>query len=236
MKKEDIFDAWGFPPGKGDIHREITREALIPLGFDRSTIDFLARVGRFQDIRFHVGPLYLGAPSPSHFERSWVVRNGNPELHLKAFEGGRRFLVYCVRNIVSSLGAYPESVDRISRNKKAMLNFGRALHTLQDFFSHSNYIDLNKDQREKVSYTLFHPEVAPPDYIRIVYVGLHFFIDHYPHGAFGFGETKDNPSWTKGGKERFLRAKMEAVEHTREFVLKLFDGTLYRRYVLQEIL
>jgi len=56
-----------------------------------------------------------------------------------------------------------------------MLNLGRALHTLQDFFSHSNYIDLNKDRREEVSYTLFHPEVEPPDYIRIVYVGMHFF-------------------------------------------------------------
>lgn len=62
------------------------------------------------------------------------------------------------------------------------------------------------------------------------------FFDHYPHGAFGFGETKDNPSWTKGGEERFLMVKMEAVKHTGEFVLKLFGGTLYRRYVLQEIL
>ena len=56
-----------------------------------------------------------------------------------------------------------------------MLNLGRALHTLQDFFSHSNYIDLNKYQREEVSFTLFHPEVESPDYIRIVYVGMHFF-------------------------------------------------------------
>lgn len=226
-EKGGIFDAWGFPPLKGDIHKEIIKEALTPLGFSKKSIDYISRVGRFQDLRFHIGPVDFGSPSTSHFERGKLISKENPKIHIDAFKNGRKYLMFAVKRIKEIVGKKKIDNQTLQSKKKILFYFGRALHTLQDFFSHSNYIDLNKEDKNLTSLALFSRNLEPPKTLKIAYTGVFFFFDEFPHGAFGFGENKDNPYWTRGGEKRFLEAKKYAVEHTIKFVRLLNIGKLY---------
>ncbi len=198
------------------------------MGFDDKSINFLSWIGRWKDIRIHIGPIEIGSSSPSHFERRKVSR-GNIDYHLNSFKAGRKFVETSVRCIYEKLGYKKISVNDFQRNREAMYYLGVTLHSLQDFFSHSNFIDLNEEDKLKTINAIFYNS-EPPDTLRLAYVGPLFFLDDFPHGAFGFGENKDNYNWTRGDKTRFYKIKEIAVFYSRLLVEKILNLSIFTNH------
>lgn len=189
------------------------------MGFNDDSISFISWIGRWKDLRIHIGPIEIGSSPPSHFERRKVSR-GNIDYHLKAFKSGRKFIVTSVKCIYEKIDNKPIDVFEFQKNREAMYYLGVTLHSLQDFFSHSNFVDLNNEDKERTINAIFEGS-EPPLSLRISYVGPLFFLDDFPHGAFGFGENKDNLRWTKGDKERFYRIKEIATKYSRFLVMRI---------------
>ncbi len=195
------------------------------MGFSDKSISFLSWIGRWKDLRIHIGPVEIGSSSPSHFERRKISR-GNIEYHLNAFNAGRRFIETSVKCIYEKMGKRPVDVVSFQNNREALYYLGVTLHSLQDFFSHSNFIDLEDGDKKKTIDAIFSGS-KPPAGLRIAYVGPLFFIDDFPHGAFGFGENKDNLRWTRGDKERFYRIKKIAVQYSQFLVKKVLEVSIF---------
>uniref|UniRef100_A0A7C4YDP1 VWA7 N-terminal domain-containing protein n=1 Tax=candidate division WOR-3 bacterium TaxID=2052148 RepID=A0A7C4YDP1_UNCW3 len=177
-------------------------------------------------MRIHIGPIEIGSSSPSHFERRKVSR-GNKDYHLNVFYAGRKFIKTSVNSIYLKMEKFIITPENLSNNREALYYLGLTLHSLQDFFSHSNFIDLKDDDKKKVIEALFN-DIEAPDGLKIAYVGPLFFLDDFPHGAFGFGNNKDNPRWTREGIDKFEDVKNVAIYWTRKLVEKLMKRELFK--------
>lgn len=195
------------------------------MGFDDKYINFLSWIGRWKDLRIHIGPIEIGSSSPSHFERRKVSRE-KIDYHIIAFKRGRKFIEASVKCIYEKIKNENIDVHSLKKKREAMYYLGVSLHSLQDFFSHSNFVDLNEEDKQKTIDALFGYS-EPPLSLRIAYVGPLFLIDDFPHGAFGFGENKDNLRWTKGDKRRFYETKNFAVNYSRLLVEKVLSKSIF---------
>ncbi|MFN8177406.1 MAG: hypothetical protein U0167_05730 [bacterium] len=142
------------------IHEEITREAAKAVGWSSKAATDLAKANAAVDAEeTHLLDLRSGRPrwgSPNletyraehHFDR------GRGATHAEAFRAGAGYLREERR---LALNAAAEGT-----RAEAILRLGRALHALQDLFSHSDFVDLPpEDQRDCLLALWDSTEVVP---------------------------------------------------------------------------
>lgn len=213
----EAFDTYGWPFGKRNIHKEINEEALKEFGFSDYALKRINQAGKHQDLKLiqfaGISWLIFGYRPEYHFDRyGW--NESTKQGHIIAFTRGRNYVNRQKHEIIKLLceGSHNGCI-------KALIKLGHALHALQDFFAHSNYVDLAEQDRIAVDEALRDSSKAPPHDLKITGY-MTSFKDVYPHGLPGRGYNKDNECCSKkaGGKTAFLRAKVEAIRHTKEFV------------------
>lgn len=130
----------------------------------------------------------------------------------------------------------------------ALQGIGRALHALQDFYAHSNYIELSDSDQDLVDaafadpgaplpaglkLTGFDPDPSAWTYYGDVYDAYNPPGDPYPHGLFS-GNHKDKPDTHGDGGNPVTRgettktgyewATEEAARHTSEFIDSIYNS------------
>ncbi len=198
------FEAFGFdsapPPLQG--HREISSEAMMRFGFSVTAMFRVVDANLATDVREmfdgrHVGQATRHYRPAHHFDRH------PKQAHQPAFDNGVRYLAAEWAVMIGYINAH-QIID-------AWHSFGRASHTLQDFFSHSNYVDLIKTEQLQVIDALFRfmPQAAAKNAQPPLSLKLTSFdknkgggadngdIYHYQHDIF----NKDNLRETKEAKK-----------------------------------
>jgi len=216
----EAFDTYGWPFGKRNIHKEITEEALKDFGFSHYALKRINQAGKHQDLKLiqfaGISWFIFGYRPEYHFDRYDWGESGK-QGHIIAFTRGRIYVNKQKNEIVRLLheGSHNGCI-------KALDRLGYALHALQDFFAHSNYVDLTEQDKIAVDEALGDSSKAPHYNLKIVGY-MTSFKDAYPHGLPGRGYNKDNECCSKkaGGRAAFFKAKVEAIQHTKEFVENL---------------
>lgn len=131
-----------------------------------------------------------------------------------------------------------EKQDTIDKAKagnpaEALKALGRALHAVQDFKSHSNYIDLTDEERKQVEAALWDDTKQPPATLKITGFDPKAADperpkgDNYSHAEFSKDfPTKNDESKTKvGDKTKFDLAKEAAIRESQD-LLQMVMGAL----------
>jgi hypothetical protein len=216
----EAFDTYGWPFGKRNVHKEITEEALKDFGFSHYALKRINQAGRYQDLKLikfaGISWFIFGYRPEYHFDRYGWNESGK-QGHIIAFARGRNYVNKQKHEIIKLLREDPHD-----KYIKALDKLGYALHALQDFFAHSNYVDLAEQDKITVDEALRDSSKAPPHSLKITGY-MTSFKDEYPHGLPGKGYNKDNECCSKkaGGRAAFFKAKFEAIQHTEEFVKDL---------------
>ena len=116
----------------GTIHEQITRRSLSALGFAEPAIYRIDQGNESQD---HLGSNNLGAPT-HHFDDELI-------------DASRDYMRTVFKDVVDTApDIVPKSnskADRKAAERKRRFiwrEWGRMLHPIQDFYSHSNYLEL----------------------------------------------------------------------------------------------
>ena len=154
------FESVDVPGGKfQDYHRKITNDACKDslfgigfTGFSKDAIDRLIWANSRQD-----NPLFVKYNPAHHFDRS------KGKSHRQAFMDGRKYVAEQIKIAADKM--------TIGKIEAALDALGRALHALQDFFSHSNFVDeLSFDEQDQCLKALFDIkdfQAEPPANLRI---------------------------------------------------------------------
>jgi len=213
----EAFDTYGWPFGKRNIHKEITEEALKDFEFSHYALKRINQAGRHQDLKLikfaGISWFIFGYKPEYHFDRYGWDESGKSG-HVIAFARGRNYVNKQKHEIIKLLREGPHD-----NYIKALNKLGYALHALQDFFAHSNYVDLAGRDKIVIDEALKGSSKTPPHSLKITGY-MTGFNDVYPHGLPGKGYNKDNECCSKkaGGKAAFFKTKVEAIQHTKEFV------------------
>ena len=131
--------------------------------------------------------------------------------HAEAFKDGAKYVQAEIDRAVKAL----KDGDIMG----AIAAIGRGLHTVQDFFAHSNFVDLSEEDKELAKEALFDPSKEPPKSLMLTGYDPRAPDpynppgDPYPHGRGENMNAKDNDSHPK-----FEEAYKAAVEASKEFV------------------
>jgi hypothetical protein len=197
---------------KGAIHGDITREALKGEGIKGAYIEAIARANWHQDydqMRFAVGAPWLKPNSKyspdHHFDRL------KDKSHVEAFRRGAQYVRDQRGSAITKVGTHHMDL--------ATEAIGRAMHALQDFFSHSNFVELSKEEQDATLDSLFrrYTEVRdPPAALKITGTqdGKDLPNDDYGHDA----HCKDNHEKNDDARRDFQKAKDTAIHACRELI------------------
>jgi len=200
----DAFDS--YHPTAESTHEKITEEALKDQGFSSDAIEYIEDFNTYQDwSEWQDKSKYR---PEHHFDRP------PGKSHADAFKDGARY----VRAEMDKAKECLKKCDTMG----AIAAIGRALHTVQDFFAHSNYVDLPKADKAAAKDALFDPAKNPPANLKLTGYDPNAKDpynpprDPYPHGS-GIGanakDSTDHPQHEE--------AKKAAVEASREMVEKI---------------
>lgn len=120
----------------GAIHRAILNDALTPLGLGRKSLSTMTKGMNSQDIPF---------------SRKFVA---SPQNHCDDNKIKEGYQYWSSRVQQAVIDAQDALSDR-KHSDKALFEFGEAIHTVQDFYSHSNYVEWllkNNKQMEPVDW------------------------------------------------------------------------------------
>lgn len=178
---------------KLDIHSQITDKALEKFGF--SNISFRHIMAGNVSHDFYPNNTKV---AEYHCDRNRGITN------IKAAQS-------CKKAAHNFIKRSKEYVDK-GKMLKALHFFGRSLHIFQDFISHSNYIDLNKKDKEKAFKFIIGKSKKIPNTLKLVgwdhktkkgeEPGL-LKGDFYPHDSF----AKDLPNFNKESKAKLKSYK-----------------------------
>ncbi len=110
-------------------HQEITRHVLKQFGFPKQALAIVERSNLWQDERRPYRPWH-------HFDRTPGHTN------LEAFKRGERYIRTELRLAERSI--------QTRRKKAALMEIGRLFHALQDFYAHSNCVELSTKTRKRI--------------------------------------------------------------------------------------
>jgi hypothetical protein len=197
---------------KGAIHGDITREALKDEGVKGDYIAAIVSANWHQDydqVKFIVGAPWLKPNdrySPDHhFDRL------KDKSHGEAFRRGAQYVRDQRGFAITKVGT--------NHMDLATQAIGRSMHALQDFFSHSNFVELSKEEQEATLDALFrrHPEGRdPPAALKITGTqdGKDLPNDGYGHNA----HAKDNPGKNDDARRDFQKARDAAIDACRDLI------------------
>lgn len=214
------------------IHEAITREAAAAAGWEGRALSALVDAVNDPDfdetelVSFRGGRLRFLAPNPDTYAPEHHFDRGPGATHAEAFLAGAAY-------VRSQRAA---ALDAAARGDQAesIRCLGRALHALQDFFSHSNFVDLGEDDRAACLAAL--RDGAPPAALRITA----YFPDaanpedpedpeDYTHGAHAKDAPRKNADAAArpagpGTPSNFERARAAARAETKGFLAALPGG------------
>ena len=209
----------------GDIHGRITKTALKELKIKNEAIEKVIEANwrmDWDEYQKVLPPVPNDKYDPAHhFDRTYGVS------HAAAFKRGARY-VRQQRYIVLA-GLRGEDGRTVNDALQAM---GRGLHALQDFFSHSNVIDLSPEDWSAVMKAL-ESAADPPPGLKITGYdrGSKLIGDEYEHDAFSKENANKNAesrSPMKAGaqafdpnKTKFQRAREAAVQCSRDWLIDI---------------
>jgi hypothetical protein len=127
------------------IHDGITREAARAAGFDNRDAGTLAASSGNPDLRetllfdFHGGAFRFLPPNPKTYRANHHFDRGPGTSHAAAFAAGVAY--------VRERRARAIDASRGIGRAAALKTIAQALHALEDFFSHSNFVDLPPDEQ-----------------------------------------------------------------------------------------
>ena len=204
------------------IHEEITEKALKEKGFSHSVIEKIEDANTdvdWDETSFSLWKFKLVVNEKyrpyHHFDRLPGIT------HKQAFRDGANYVKQEIENVVNAI---------LNGDKeKAMEAMGKGLHALQDFFAHSNFVDLSDKDKDKVWKALFDPDKGIPSSLKLTGYDPKSSTpgkpenDEYPHDDY----AKDSPNFNKecskklpNGKTKFKEAYDSAVEATGKFIDK----------------
>ena len=200
----DAFDS--YHPTAESTHEKITEEALKDQGFSSDAIEYIEDFNTYQDwSEWQDKSKYR---PEHHFDRP------PGKSHADAFKDGARY----VRAEMDKAKECLKKCDTMG----AIAAIGRALHTVQDFFAHSNYVDLSDADKAAAKDALFDPTKDPPSNLKLTGYDPNAEDpynppgDPYPHGRGKEANAKDSADHPQHGE-----AKKAAVEASREMVKKI---------------
>ena len=194
-----------------NVHDGIVREAFDGLGFSSGFVKCVSDGGFYTDWdETSWGPLSGLTTTDEynashHFDRHTADPDGsNRQVHEETFNGGREHVCSIKSTVVSELAACRGDY------KSYCTSIGQSLHAIQDFFSHSNFIDLTPAEQQQALDALLNCNGRPPANLSFTYFGTE--TDYYEHDA----NSKD-----EAGKPGFDRAREAARNATRAWILKI---------------
>lgn len=209
-------------------HEKITEEALKDLGFLHKKIEEIEDANTNVDWKEHsirwwfIFP--VGLKTNEHYNPEHHFDRGPKKTSQEAFKEGVKY----VHQQKEDFKQHFRQCD----TEKALKALGKALHALQDFFAHSNYVDdppsdkenskkkwLSEEERKQALEALLDPTKDPPANLELT--GYYpdekkpgnAANDPYPHDA----NAKDDKG-SKHGKAKFQEAKKAAIDATKKFV------------------
>jgi len=209
------FDSYGTHP----VHDQITKAAAAALKWSEKAIKALQAAvrGVDWDETTRLKPNANYKPE-HHFDRGPGVTDQN------AFMAGVKYLQDQLKEAIT---------NAMNAMKKAAIKAaGRALHALQDFKSHSNFIDLSAEDQKKAKDALFDNTKAAPGTLKLTGYDRNAKDpgkppgDPYPHDT----KSKDNPEKNEeaktavGDKTKFELAKQSAIDESIDLLNRIKDG------------
>jgi hypothetical protein len=102
---------------------------------------------------------------------------------------------------------------------------GRALHALQDFFAHTNFVDLTNDEQGACVKAIYDAKSKAPETLKLTgydsKTGKSIKGDGYGHDAFAKDSPKENSesrSRLANGQTKFEAARDSAIEYSADFL------------------
>lgn len=206
-----------------DRHAAIIREAAADMGFSDDFIKCLISGADSTDWdELNWDPVSgttttMKYNSAHHFDRLSPDPTGNdPVRNAMAFKEGHEYLISVKEEIVGELKACHTDY------KRYCTALGNALHTLQDFFSHSNFVDLSQQDKNtvmnmlttssgKVEISGGQASSNVPSGLKLMYFG----------GEGGDTYKHDDFNHDAEGRPKFDEAKAAAVKATEEWLINL---------------
>jgi hypothetical protein len=200
-----------------NYHRDLMREALCPLGFKESAIQLLSGVS------FQLDALSLIAPFTydfyEHFDRN-PPGTGVVEASVDALAFARARDELFAKRLEVLRELEEGHTDR------ALERLGLALHALQDFYSHSNWVDLTPLDKALCDQALIFGG-ARPESLRLTCFNTFSDpgggCDDYTHKRY----SKDDPDYPEG-PVKFRQAFAQARFQTALFVFDLRERLFMR--------
>jgi hypothetical protein len=225
-----------FAAGGRNIHGEITRSAVNGLNISPQWLDRIVASNKEQDSNevTHVPPITPNShyEGRHHFDRNTIVVGASTT----AFKAGAGYLK---EQRAKTLTAINNSTPA-----EAADALGRATHALQDFFAHSNYIDLPVNDQEKLRKALGDPSLPIPASLRLTgydrQTGKVIPGDDYSHEQFSkdgpplIGPESPESKVLVGNKTKHEIARAAAVTATREFLKSVRADAGAKWVVLQD--
>jgi len=184
------------------VHEDIDNEALKDIGFSDEALERINTINSLQDI------LHLFEPECHGDRTTTVTAEDDKAPHKDAFKALKEYIAKQKALFLELLGETPHE-----NYTGALDAMGRALHGIQDFYAHSNYVELNPDEQEQAKKAL-NCEAEPPNNLKMTGWGTGPD-DEYPHDDNNVSEGKNKDP---EGQEGFEEAKDAATEHTKESV------------------
>ncbi|PIU14946.1 hypothetical protein COT20_02280 [bacterium (Candidatus Gribaldobacteria) CG08_land_8_20_14_0_20_39_15] len=223
-------------------HEKITEEALKDLGFLHKKIEDIEDANADVDWKEHSIRWWLifpvGLKTNKHYNAEHHFDRGATSTSQETFKEGVKY----VHQQKADFKQYFKQCE----TAKALKALGKALHALQDFFAHSNYVDdppvlppdeanskkkwLSDEERKQALEALLDPTKEPPANLELTgyYPNAkepgNAAGDPYPHND----NAKDDEDSNRG-KAKFLEAKKAAIDGTKRFVkniMKELEGEL----------
>jgi hypothetical protein len=203
----------------GGNHTEINDQTLPGAGFSKDAQEKINEENLKVDQEDSTG---IGTATGKYRPEHHSDRNGpnTPEANKEAFQKMADY----VRALKKAIIAAILRCDRAGV-EAALVLIGKATHAIQDFYSHSNFVDLNPEDQKKVREAFDNPNGAIPDGLKLTgydpktgnpYRAFNPKGDNYEHGLI-FGNNKD---WGGAAKQ----PKEAAQKHTREFLDELLKA------------
>ncbi len=211
------FDSFTGLSLDGGIHGDIARDAVVGMGISKDNLDIIVKsLWKTDydevDITLSGNMVPNGKYRPEHhFDRNAGDTNE------VSFKRGATFVQEQRAKVISALRAKDYS--------RAAREMGNGLHALQDFFSHSNFIDLSDEEMAATLAAM--PKAAdPPGNLMLTSydrkTGKDLPGDSYGHEA----KCKDNPKKNAVAQApsrrppdtKFQMAKKEAIKASRAFL------------------
>lgn len=209
-------------------HEKITEEALKELGFLHKKIEEIEDANTDVDWKEHSIRWWLifpvGLKTNKHYNPEHHFDRGATTTSQEAFKEGVKY----VHQQKEDFKQYFKKCE----TEKALKALGKALHTLQDFFAHSNYVDaplpnkensnkkwLSDEERKQALEALLDPTKDPPANLELTgYYPNEKKPGNAPDDSYSHDNNAKDDKNSKHGKAKFEQAKKAATHATKKFV------------------